>query len=187
MPHDSALESGHASASNALSHDTWLRYWRALNWDTFHAYSYGSERATLFFERELQARFSRNRADKKITLSIARRHIYIYTVSQFSCIFTQFLVFRSLRVILQRWSRLQRWSQDFWNPWKCLKVKKHIDGGVKSMWLQGRKFRTLSEKPKNENRVCGDQVMSIEAESWSSLIKQNFENLVIIIDIFLGP
>ena len=36
---------------------------------------------------------------------------------------------------------------------KIFKVGKHIDGGVNGMWLQGRIFKTFSEKPKNAIKI----------------------------------
>ena len=37
--------------------------------------------------------------------------------------------------------------------WKFFKVRKHIDGGVIDMCLQGRIFKAFSEKPKNAIKI----------------------------------
>ena len=63
--------------------------------------------------------------------------------------------------IVKIWFFLQKWSRAKMR--KIFKIGKHIDGGVNDTCLQGRKFRTFSEKPKNAIKikigcVCGDWV-----------------------------
>ena len=55
--------------------------------------------------------------------------------------------------------------------WKFFKVRKHIDGGVIDMCLQGRIFKAFSEKPKNAIKIkigcVVIKVTSVEVEAES--------------------
>ena len=53
--------------------------------------------------------------------------------------------------IVKIWFFLQKWSRAKMR--KIFKIGKHIDGGVNDTCLQGRIFKTFSEKPKNAIKI----------------------------------